>query len=288
VTSAPPIRCLRAANPSPLTGAGTNTWLIGGSEVAVIDPGPDLDDHLGAILSALAPGVRITTILVTHAHRDHSALVPRLAARTGAEVLAYGSATDGRSPLMTALAADLPGTSEGLDLGFRPDRRLADAARIAGPDWEFSAIHTPGHLGGHLCFALGDTLFSGDHVMGWSTSLVAPPDGCMGDYMASLGRLQKLSWQRFLPGHGDPIPDPGQRLADLVAHRLARETALLAELGHHPLTIPDLTRRVYLQTPAQLLAAAEQNVFAHLVDLASRNLVGAEPGLHPAALFRRL
>jgi len=287
VTSLPPIRCLRAANPSPLTGSGTNTWLIGGSEVAVIDPGPDNDDHLQAILAALRPGARITRILVTHAHRDHSALVPRLAARTGAEVLAYGTATDGRSPLMTALAADLPASGEGLDLGFRPDRRLADGARITGPDWELATLHTPGHLGGHLCFALGETLFSGDHVMGWSTTLVSPPDGDMGAYMTSLSRLQQQSWQRFLPGHGDPVPDPGQRLADLVTHRLAREAALLAELDRGPMSIPDLTRAVYRETPAQLLPAAAQNVLAHLLDLASRNLVGAVPALHPAAVFHR-
>jgi len=288
VTSAPPIRCLRAANPSPLTGSGTNTWLVGGSEVAVIDPGPDLDDHLQAILSALRPGARITRILVTHAHRDHSALVPRLAALTGAEVLAYGTATDGRSPLMTALAADLSPSTEGLDLGFRPDRRLAGGDRITGPDWELAAIHTPGHLGGHLCFAMGETLFSGDHVMGWSTTLVAPPDGDMGAYMTSLARLQQQSWSRMLPGHGDPVADPAQRLADLVTHRLAREAALLTALTRGPMSIPDLTRAVYTETPPHLLAAAAQNVLAHLIDLASRNLVGATPALHPAAVFHRL
>ena len=288
MTTAPLIRCLRAANPSPLTGSGTNTWLIGASEVAVIDPGPDLDDHLLAILTALPQGARVTRILVTHAHRDHSALAPRLAARTGAEVVAYGTALEGRSPLMTALAADLPASGEGLDLGFRPDRCLKDGDRITGPDWELAALHTPGHLGGHLCFALGETLFSGDHVMGWSTTLVAPPDGDMGAYMTSLARLQRQPWQRFLPGHGDPVPDPGQRLADLVAHRLAREAALMAELERGPMSIPDLTRAVYKDTPAQLLPAAAQNVLAHLLDLASRKLVGATPALHPAAVFHRL
>jgi len=282
---APPIRCLRAANPSPLTGSGTNTWMIGGAEVAVIDPGPDLDDHLQAILTALPTGARITTILVTHAHRDHSALVPRLAALTGAEVLAYGTAIDGRSPVMTALAADLPPSTEGLDLAFRPDRRIADGDRITGPDWELAAIHTPGHLGGHLCFALGDTLFSGDHVMGWSTTLVAPPDGDMRAYMASLARLQQQRWSRLLPGHGDAVADPTQRLADLVTHRLAREAALLAELQRGPRAVPDLTRAVYTDIPQHLLPAAAQNVLAHLVDLATRNLVSAHPILHPTAVF---
>lgn len=288
MTSLPQIRGLRAANPSPLTGTGTNTWLVGSKEVVVIDPGPDLDDHLAAILAALAPGARIATILVTHAHRDHSALVPRLAALTGAEVLAFGTATEGRSPLMTALAADLPATSEGLDLGFRPERRLTDGDRISGPDWELSAIHTPGHLGSHLCFALGEVLFSGDHVMGWSTTLITPPDGDMGAYMASLALLQQQSFRRFLPGHGDQVPDPEQRLIDLITHRRAREAALLNELERGARTIPDLTRAVYQDTPAHLLPAAAQNVLAHLVDLASRNLVRASPALHPTAVFHRI
>ncbi|MBA3911913.1 MAG: MBL fold metallo-hydrolase [Rhodobacter sp.] len=286
--ASPQIRCLTADNPSPLTGAGTNTYLLGSAEIAVIDPGPDLPGHLIAILGALAPGERVTRIVVTHAHRDHSALAPRLAAATGAEVLAFGPALSGRSPLMTRLAPDLPASGEGLDLGFQPDTLLADNDRVTGPDWELAALHTPGHLGGHLCLALGDTLFSGDHVMGWSTTLISPPDGDMAAYMASLRRLQSGPWQRFLPGHGDPVEDPAARMAELVAHRLGREGAILAQLAENPATIPDLARRIYRDTPVQLLPAAERNVLAHLIDLASRNLVTASPALHPAALFHRL
>jgi hydroxyacylglutathione hydrolase len=286
--SAPPLRCLTAPNPSPLTGAGTNTYLLGATDIAVIDPGPDLDAHLTAILAAIGPGQRLSHIVVTHAHRDHSALAPRLAAVTGAPVIAYGTALAGRSPQMTALAPHLPMSGEGLDLTFTPDTLLAHGDRIPGPDWELVAHHTPGHLGGHLCLALGQTLFSGDHVMGWATSIVSPPDGDMADYMASLDRLQNQTWTRFLPGHGTAIQDPAARLAELVTHRLSREAAILTELAAGPDHIAPLTRRIYTNIPPALLPAAERNVLAHLIDLEARNLVYATPTLHPDAIFTRL
>jgi glyoxylase-like metal-dependent hydrolase (beta-lactamase superfamily II) len=284
----PPIRLIRAANPSPLTGTGTNTWLLGGSDLAVIDPGPDLPAHFDRILSAIGPGQRISHILVTHAHLDHSALAPRLSAATGAPVFAFGSATSGRSPLMTRLAPTLPAHGEGLDRAFASDICLKDGATVDGPDWSLVAIHTPGHLGGHICLALGDILFSGDHVMGWSTSVVAPPDGDMGDYMASLDRLCARHWSRFLPGHGDAVPDPVERLDALIAHRLQREHQILDALAAGPSGIQELTARIYADLPAHLHAAAHYNVFAHLIDLASRNLVGAAPDLHPLARYTRL
>jgi hydroxyacylglutathione hydrolase len=285
MTSLPPIRLIRAANPSPLTGTGTNTWLVGGSDLVVIDPGPDLDSHLAAILAAPGPGQRIARIVVTHAHLDHSALVPRLSAATGAPVHAFGTATDGRSPLMQALAPNLPPHGEGLDLTFAPDLRLEDGTTLSGPDYDLTAIHTPGHLGGHLSLAMGDILFSGDHVMGWSTSIVSPPDGDMAAYLASLARLSQGRWSRFLPGHGDPVDEPQQRLADLTHHRLGREAQILAALGAELASIPDLTVRVYVDTPRHLLPAAERNVFAHLVDLHSRGLVTATLALHPDAHY---
>lgn len=285
MTSLPPVRLVRAANPSPLTGTGTNTWLVGGNEIAVIDPGPDLDCHLAAILAALGPGQSITRILVTHAHLDHSALAPRLSAATGAPVHAFGTATEGRSTLMQALAPSLPPHGEGLDLSFLPDVRLSNGETLSGPDYDLTAIHTPGHLGGHLAFAMGDLLFSGDHVMGWSTSIISPPDGDMAAYMASLARLTKGRWTRFLPGHGDAVEDPQQRLAELTRHRLAREAQILAGLAAGPAHIADLTLRVYHDTPRHLLFAAARNVFAHLVDLHSRARVSAEPALHPDARF---
>lgn len=281
----PPIRQILAPNPSPLTGRGTNTWIVGATDLAVIDPGPDLASHLAAILEAVGPGQRIAHIIVTHPHLDHSALAPRLATLTGAPVHAFGSATDGRSPVMTAFAATLTGSGEGLDHAFRQDRVLADGDSVTGSDWSLAAIHTPGHLGSHLCLALGDTLFSGDHVMGWSTTVVSPPDGDMAAYMQSLSRLAAGRWSRFLPGHGDPVADPAARLAELTAHRRQRETQILRALEAGPAATAQLTERIYTEIPRHLLPAAQRNVLAHLIDLWSRNLVAASPDLSPDAEF---
>ena len=281
-----PIRRILAPNPSALTGAGTNTYIVGTTDLAVIDPGPDLDDHLAAILSATG-GRPVSRIVVTHAHRDHSALAPRLAATTGAEILAFGTASDGRSPRMADWADRLPPAAEGLDQTFAPDRRLADGDRITGPDWELSVLHTPGHLGGHICLALGATLFSGDHVMGWSSSIVAPPDGDMTDYMAALHRLGTRSWHRLLPGHGDPVEDPATRIAALIRHRQDREAAVLAALAEGPATPTELTARIYQDTPRHLWPAARQNVLAHLIDLAGRSLVATHSATPPDPVFHR-
>lgn len=287
MTSDPPIRRILAPNPSPLTGTGTNTWLVGATDLAVIDPGPDDSAHLAAILQAVGPGQRISHVLVTHAHLDHSALARRLSHATGAAIHAFGVATEGRSALMTRLAPSLPPHGEGLDRDFTPDHRLIDGQPVVGPDWSLSVLHTPGHLGNHICLALGDTLFSGDHVMGWSTSIISPPDGDMGAYMASLARLTKSRWRRFLPGHGEAINHPDERVQGLIAHRHQREQQILEALSGGPARIPALTARIYDTIPAHLLPAAQRNVFAHLIDLASRNQVAAVPSLHPDAEFMR-
>lgn len=284
VTLAPGIRRLRAANPSPLTGSGTNTYLLGGNDLAVIDPGPDLDAHLAAILQATM-GQRVSAIIVTHAHRDHSALAPRLARATGAEVLAFGGARDGMSARMAALAVDVGGSGEGLDLAFSPDRRLADGDHLAGTDWQLRVLHTPGHLGGHICLAQDRTLFSGDHVMGWATSIVSPPEGDMGDYMASLDRLALDPWEIALPGHGEPIKDPPARITELASHRRMREAQVITAMATGTATAAVLAARIYTDIAPGLLPAATRNVLAHLIDLASRNRVNADPSVAADALW---
>ena len=253
-----------------------------GTEQAV---GPGDDGHLGAILAALGPDERVSHILVTHAHADHSALAPALARETGAPVLAFGTARDGMTAAMAALDAEETG-GEGLDLGFRPDIRLSDGETVDGAGWSLTAIHTPGHLGSHLCFRWGRLGFSGDHVMAWSTSLVSPPEGDMGDYRRSLARLASQPWTAFLPGHGDPVTDPAARLAELGAHRSRRESEILTALQAAPATTSALVRAVYTDLPAHLHRAAERNVLAHLLDLVHRNVVESDKTPSLAARFR--
>lgn len=266
----PGLRMVLAPNPSPMTHWGTNTYLLGAGEVTVIDPGPADDRHLAALLAALEPGERITQILVTHAHLDHSPLARPLARATGAEILAFGGATSGRSPRMVALAG--LGGGEGLDHTFQPDRLLRDGDQILGADWALTTLHTPGHLGGHLCFAWGETLFCGDHVMGWAPSLVSPPDGDMTDYMASLDRIAQGGWRRGYSAHGAPLPDLPARIAEITAHRRSREAAILAALTDSP-DLTTLQHRVYAELAPALQPAARRNLLAHLVDLAHRKKI---------------
>jgi glyoxylase-like metal-dependent hydrolase (beta-lactamase superfamily II) len=285
---APGVRRVLAPNPSPLTFQGTNSYIVGVGNVAVIDPGPKIPAHLDALLAALGPDERVSAILVTHPHLDHSGLAPALARATGAPVHAAGTATEGRSALMETLAASgLAGGGEGLDLAFRPDVRIADGSEVAGPGWRITAIATPGHLGTHLAFAFGDIVFSGDHVMGWSTTIVSPPDGDMGAYMASLDRLAEYPARLFLPGHGPAITNPAARIKELVRHRRGREAAILAALGQTFRTARELTEDVYTDTSPALLPAAERNVLAHLIDLSERGLVAPNGLLGRSVGFRR-
>ncbi|MBR9841862.1 MAG: MBL fold metallo-hydrolase [Rhodobacteraceae bacterium] len=285
----PGLRRLLAPNPSPMTFRGTNTYLVGTRGIAVIDPGPQSEVHLDAILDALTPGQEITHILVTHAHVDHSPLARPLAEKTGAPVLAFGDAYAGRSIVMQDLAEHgLAGGGEGIDASFVPDQILADGEIIQGDDWSFEVIHTPGHFGNHVSFALGDACFCGDHVMGWASSLVSPPDGDLTDFMASCRRLAARDWRVFHSGHGAPIETPAERLAWLMAHRDMREAEILAALETGPACAYDLARRIYTETPTALMGAATRNVFAHLVDLIGKNCVESQGPLESEAIFKRL
>jgi hydroxyacylglutathione hydrolase len=281
---APGLRRVLAPNPSALTGPGTNSYILGEGRVALIDPGPDDPAHRAALLAALAPGETVEAVIVTHAHHDHSALALPLARHLRAPVLAFGDALAGRNPAFCGLQ-DLGG-GEGLDTRFRPDAILADDARLDGPDWTLHAVHTPGHLGGHICLRWDDTLFSGDMAMGWATSIVSPPDGDMAAYMASLARLSALAPRVLWPGHGAAVTDGRGRLAELTAHRLERESQIRTALTEGATTASALAMRLYRDVPASLLPAAERNVLAHLLDLHARSLVTATPSPAQSALWQ--
>ncbi|MBS0122589.1 MBL fold metallo-hydrolase [Thetidibacter halocola] len=285
-TVGPGIRRILAPNPSPMTFRGTNTYLVGTGEVAVIDPGPDDPAHLAAILAALEPGERVTHVLVTHAHLDHSPLARHLSDRTGAPVLAFGPAEAGRSPVMARLAAEgLVGGGEGVDRAFAPDILLADGARVEGEGWRLEALHLPGHMASHMGFALDGALFSGDLVMGWATSLVSPPDGDLGAFMASLDRLAGRRWTVFHPGHGAPVADPAGRVEELSAHRRGRARQIAEALADGPSDPAALAARIYTDVSPALLPAAERNVLAHLIEMVEKGSAQTEGPLHRGALF---
>ncbi len=287
MTLAPGVRLIRAPNPSPMTERGTNTWLLGQGEVTIFDPGPLLAPHLEAILAALGPGERVAQIIVSHAHKDHSPLARVLAQKTGAPVLAFGDARAGRSLRMAALAG-LPslGGGEGVDEEFAPDRVVGDGASILIAGESGTILHTPGHMGNHICLLWGERLFSGDMVMGWAPSLVSPPDGDLTDFMASLARLERLGAIRLFPGHGDPVVDGQERIRALRAHRLAREAQVRAALRPEWQSLSALLPQVYRDVEPALFPAAARNLLAHLIDLAARGLAQLELGhdeLHAAS-----
>lgn len=284
----PGLRRVLAPNPSPMTYRGTNTYLLGTRDIAVIDPGPLSDPHLEAILSALQPGQTISHVIVTHSHLDHSPLAAPLAAHVGVPILAFGGPQAGRSAVMTQLAQEgLAGGGEGIDQDFNPDIEVADGEIIEGDGWQLQVIHTPGHLGNHIALAWGDVCFTADHVMGWASSLVSPPDGDLTDFMAACHKLQQRKWSVFHAGHGAPITEPTARLDWLIQHRLGREAQILDALADAPGTARTLAERIYTDTPSSLLSAAERNVFAHLVDLTEKHRVSPRGALSASAVFQR-
>lgn len=277
------VRRLTAPNPSPFTFHGTNTYIVGADTLAVIDPGPDDDAHLAAILSAVGDRP-VSHIVVTHTHRDHSPLAARLKAATGALTVGEGPHRPAR-PLRTGETDRLDASG---DTDFRPDIALADGQSVKGDGWALSAVFTPGHCANHVAYGLEGTgaLFSGDHVMAWSTTIVAPPDGSMADYMASLDRLLERDDRIFLPGHGGPVNEPPAFLRGLKAHRRMRERAILERINGGDRFIPEIVAAIYRGTDPRLHGAAGMSVLAHLEDLVAKGTVGVTGDLGLDSEFR--
>ena len=276
----PLIRRVIANNPGPFTFLGTGTYIVGRGEVAVIDPGPDDPAHLEAILAGV-DGERVSHILVTHHHSDHSPLARALKERTGALIhgLAVGT-TDGAPENGVKLEA-------GYD-HFVPDVTLNGGETIAGPGWTIEAIHTPGHTSNHICYALMEenALFSGDHIMGWSTTVITPPDGDMGDYMASLQKVKERHFATLWPTHGPPVTDVGPFIDAYAAHRRERESQILAELAAGPSRIKDMVPRLYAAVDQRLWPAAAHSVLAHMLELVNTGRVAAEGEPQIDSLYR--
>lgn len=285
---APGLQRVVARNPSPMTFTGTNSYILGGNSVAIIDPGPADPAHLEALLDAVA-GRDVSHILVTHAHLDHSPLSRDLAQATGAPVLAFGNARAGRTDRMEALSrqSDLGG-GEGVDGRFSPDQTLIDGEVVHGDGWDIRAIATPGHFSNHMCFEWlqDNSVFSGDHVMGWASTLVSPPDGDLTAFMTSLDKLaNKPAHRCFWPGHGSAVDDPRTMIAHLAAHRRSRESQICEALTAGPSTPWQLTQTIYTDVDQRLLPAAMRNVFAHLIDLTERGIARPDGALSAQAAF---
>ena len=257
-----------APNPSPYTYTGTQTYVVGKTDVAVIDPGPDEPEHLDALMKAIA-GRPVVAILCTHTHRDHSPAAAPLKALTGGPIV-------GCAPLTLADAG--PRADAAFDAEYMPDRVLADGETISGEGWTLEAVATPGHTSNHLCYALRESgaLFTGDHVMGWSTTVVAPPDGDMADYMASLDKLYVRGDRVYYPAHGAAIDKPQRFVRGLIGHRKQREGQILRLLAAGTGAIPDMVARMYAGLDPRLIGAAGRSVLAHLLDLKARGIVEEE------------
>jgi len=273
----PLIRRVIARNPGPFTFIGTGVYIVGRGEVAVIDPGPDQPEHFETLKAALA-GERVTHVLVTHHHLDHSPLAHPLARAFGAQV--HGLPAPAPHP------NDAPALEEGADDRFRPDVILADGEVLSGPGWTLEAITTPGHTSNHLCFALKEenALFSGDHIMGWSTTVITPPDGDMGDYFASLEKVKARGFSTLWPTHGAPVREVGPFVDAYIAHRRAREAQILEALGAGLTTIKAMVPSLYAAVDPRLHPAAAHSVLAHMIQLVreGRVLSAGEPGLDTA------
>ena len=265
----PGIVRLLAHNPSPFTYFGTQTYLVGDNDLVVIDPGPDLDEHVAAIVKAI-DGRNVAAIACTHTHRDHSPASRALKEATGAPII-------GCAPL--ALESIGPRADASFDKQYVPDRVLADGEAIEFDGGkQLVAVATPGHTSNHLCFAFGDALFTGDHVMGWSTTVVVPPDGDMAAYMRSMELLRQRGDRIYYPAHGPAVTKPTQLVRGMIGHRMQRERQILKLISDRPRDIPDIVANAYPGLDQRLVPAAGGSVYAHLLDLQHRGLVEAGEG----------
>jgi glyoxylase-like metal-dependent hydrolase (beta-lactamase superfamily II) len=279
---APHVRALVASNPGPFTFKGTMRYILGKGRVAIVDPGPDNDADIAALLEAVR-GETVTHILVTHTHRDHSPATPKVKAATGATVLAEGPHRPSR-----ALHEGESRLEAGGDTSFRPDRTLADGEIVQGDGWTIEALTTPGHTANHMAYAYkeGNAIFCGDHVMAWSTSVVAPPDGAMADYMASLHKLAARPETLYFPGHGKAIPDAPRFVQSYIRHRQAREASIRHRLAKGEADIPTLVRAIYIGIDPRLVSAAGMSVLAHLEGMVARGEVTTDGAPSIAGHYR--
>lgn len=267
------ISCILAPNPSPMTFKGTNTYIIDNGELAVIDPGPAIDEHFNNILE-LVGDRQVKYIFLTHSHVDHSPLAKKLSKNLNTPIYAFGDSNSGLSSTMLSLIENgYDSGLEGVDYEFYPDRAIINNEKFNLNGEFISAIHTPGHMGNHICFQYDKILFSGDHIMGWATSMVSPPYGDLTQFMNSCRVLQKENFKMLLPGHGDPVNDPKERITFLINHRLERERHIKSTIEMGPLTAMEITSLVYTDIDPALINAAARNVFAHLIDLNNRGKI---------------
>ncbi len=273
------VATITAPNASPMTFKGTQTYLVGANdEVALIDPGPAEDSHFEAIRRSLYRK-KLVGIFVTHSHLDHSPLAKKISNEYGVSTYGFGSSTDGRSETMKKIAnLGTIGGGEGVDLAFSPDIKISSGDYVSNSEWTLEAIHLPGHMSNHLCFSLndGEALFSGDLVMGWSTTLISPPDGDIGQYKDSLRRLLERKEDLYFPGHGPPLLKAKKVVSDHLMHRLDRENAILACVNANGINILDIVNIVYSGLSGNLKYAAARNVLAHLLELKERGLINSD------------
>jgi glyoxylase-like metal-dependent hydrolase (beta-lactamase superfamily II) len=274
----PLIRRIVAPNPGAFTLHGTGTYIIGRGKVAVIDPGPIDSDHMSAIMAA-TEGEEITHILVTHTHHDHSPGAAPLQEICGAKTYGFGPHGSGKPGLQA---------EEGGDMDFTPDIAVKDGDIIEGEGWSTRVIHTPGHLSNHICLELieENTLFSGDHVMGWSTSVVSPPDGDMTQYLESLEKLLDFPHKRYWPTHGACIDDPHPFVRGLIAHRHGRMDQIRDCLQGGPMTIPDMVTKMYVDVPEYLHPAAARSVYSHIIMLVENGEIKTDGGIEVTSVYQ--